>query len=862
MVLLEGAVEPQDASRRIAVALWALFLILAIGIGLIGHRYYQGEKREIEREIRNQLSAIADQKVGQLTAWRRERRGDAADPILILAARAALEGKAGGPAGRSLLAWMESAKRHLGYKDAMLVGPNGDMRLALTPATTPCSRSITLAREAMRARKVTLADLHAHGDSGEIHMTLITPVSPDPREPLAGAILLWIDPHEFLYPLIQTWPTPSRTAETLLVRREGNEVVFLNELRHRKNTALALRLPLENARAPAARAVLGHEGLAEGPDYRGVSVLAAVRRVPDAPWFLVAKVDAEEVYAPARYRAWVVILFTGLLIAGVGIGAGLLWRRQRRAAEEERGRLVGQAQEALRVSEARLKDAQRMARLGNWECELLKWPAEPSDEIYWWSEEAYRIFGVDPKTFQVSRESFTALIEPADRERLWAASQRSLATRTPYEVEHWVRRPGGTQIYVREHAEIVCDETGRPRRMIGTVQDITEYKRLEEQFRQAQKLESVGRLAGGVAHDFNNLLTVINGYSDLVLERLDSGHPLRPQIAAIRDAGGRAASLTRQLLAFSRKQIIRPEVLDLSATVANAEDMLRRLIGEDITLVTKFSPSLWPVQADPDQVHQVLMNLAVNARDAMPGGGTLVIETANATLDESHAWAHHPSPSPGAYVLLAVSDDGAGMDEETRSHLFEPFFTTKERGKGTGLGLATVYGIVKQSGGWIWVYSEAGRGTTFKIYFPRVAGPVTVTEAPAPPATLRGSETILVVEDQEEVRKLALESLRTYGYRVMEAANAGEALLLSKRHDGPVNLLLTDVVMPGMSGRELAEQLQPLRPEMKVLFVSGYTDNVITHGVLDSGAAFLAKPFTPETLAAKIREVLGPPERG
>ncbi len=393
------------------------------------------------------------------------------------------------------------------------------------------------------------------------------------------------------------------------------------------------------------------------------------------------------------------------------------------------------------------------------------------------------------------------------------------------------------------------------------LRDISERKQLEEQFRQAQKMEAVGRLAGGVAHDFNNLLTVITSYSDILLEDLASQDPRREDVEEIRKAAVSAAGLTRQLLAFSRQQVLQPRVLDVNAVLANAEKLLKRLLGEDIELVTTLTAQLGAVKADPGQLEQVIMNLAVNARDAMPDGGKLTIETANAEMDEAYVRTH-PVAKPGHYVMLAVSDTGIGMDEQTKSRIFEPFFTTKEAGKGTGLGLATVYGIVKQSGGFIWVYSEPSHGTTFKIYLPRVEETVEGLTSPAAPGeSLRGAETVLLAEDAAAVRTVARQVLERLGYTVLEAPNGEAALHVARKHHGPIDLLLTDVVMPELSGRQLADQLKALRPGLKVLYASGYTDDaVVRHGVLEPGIAYLQKPFTPEGLARKVREVLNSPQ--
>jgi PAS domain S-box-containing protein len=432
------------------------------------------------------------------------------------------------------------------------------------------------------------------------------------------------------------------------------------------------------------------------------------------------------------------------------------------------------------------------------------------------------------------------------------ASQKSFR-----DVEIEWKRKDGTLAKARCSGRLVKNEGEEGDYIEVFAEDVTEQRLLEHQLRMAQKMEAIGKLSGGIAHDFNNLLGVIIGYSQVLKRRLGAGNDLFEHAEEIEKAGQRAASLTRQLLAFSRQQVLAPAVLNLNTLLSDMEKMLPRLIGEDIELVLRLDPGLGCVKADQSQVEQVVMNLAVNARDALPQGGKLTIETANAALDDAYT-RHHPGSRAGDYVMLSVTDTGTGMTADTLAHLFEPFFTTKARGKGTGLGLATVYGVVKQSGGYVWADSELGKGSSFKVYLPRIEEAVAVGKAPAPPVeALRGAETLLVVEDADALRKLAQALLEEHGYRVVAAANGAEALQIIEQRKVPIDLLLTDVVMPGMNGRALAERLRQLQSGLRVLYMSGYTDSAIAdHGVLDPGTHLLHKPFTEETLIQKVGEVL------
>jgi signal transduction histidine kinase len=517
------------------------------------------------------------------------------------------------------------------------------------------------------------------------------------------------------------------------------------------------------------------------------------------------------------------------------------------------------AEASLHKSQAQLAQAQQMAHLGSWEWDIVQ------DKVTW-SEETRRLYDFKPEDSGLFMAKCVERLHPDDVALVKSALAETLRTGKPFHSDHRIVLPNGTERILHGCAEVVFNEQHEPIKMIGTAQDITEAKRAaealrrsEEQLRQSQKMEAVGRLAGGVAHDFNNLLTVIGGYSALMLQRLGDQDSLRSNAEEIQRASDRAAALTRQLLAFSRKQVLQPRVLDLNEIVAGMDKMLRRLIGEDIELRTIFQPSTGKVKADPGQIEQVILNMAVNARDAMPRGGKLTIRIANVEMDQATSFRGR-GLEVGSYVMLAISDTGVGMTDEVKAHLFEPFFTTKGVDKGTGLGLATCYGIINQSGGDVRVYSEPNCGTTFKVYLPRIEEPHCVKLSPANSNKLpAGTESLLLVEDEKIVRKLAATVLRGCGYQVQEADNPLEALALI---DGGAefDLVVTDVIMPHMSGKELYDKIKARSGEAKVLFISGYTDDALANlGVLDGQLAFLEKPFSPARLARKVREVLDSP---
>ena len=504
------------------------------------------------------------------------------------------------------------------------------------------------------------------------------------------------------------------------------------------------------------------------------------------------------------------------------------------------------AEAALRASEERFR-----ALVENSSDALLL--IDGDGRITYLSPSSERHLGWTPD--QMVHKSIFEFLHPGDRERAEARLAEALANpgTSILDEARFHHADGSWRIMEGVAVNRLADPAVAG--IVVNARDSTERRRLEEQLRHSQKMEAIGQLAGGVAHDFNNLLTAILGYCHLMLDEIPDGDSLRDDLLEIEGAGNRAASLTRQLLAFSRRQMLQPQLVDINTLVKQLERMLRRLISEDVELVTALAPDLHRVTVDPASVEQILVNLALNARDAMPIGGRLTIETANVELDDTYA-VTHVSMKPGPYVMLAVSDTGHGMDAETRARVFEPFFTTKEQGKGSGLGLATVYGIVKQSGGYIWVYSEPGHGTVFKAYLPQTAA---ASDAPGMPSDTTepvGWETVLLVEDEDLVRVLAREVLRRHQYVVLEAHHGVEALKVAEHHPHDIHLLVTDVVMPQMSGRELAERLAVVRPSMKRLFMSGYTDHALVHDQVTRGFAFLQKPFTPDVFARTVRSIL------
>ncbi len=987
---------------------WIRILLASALIALLagGVWFYHVQEQMMVRKVADDLDAIARLKSAQIAAWRKDQLEDAAHlqmhPFLVDNVVHFLAEPQGQPRENLLIRFHSLADQHE-YEDILLVDPEGKLLLSLSGKADDYREGYAAAmNEALRLGKPVFTDLHAGHANGPPHIAVVAPLynGADLSQKPMAALVLAYDTSEFLYPLIRFWPTRSQTAETLLVRQEGQNVLFLNEVRHQPETALNLSIPLHRKDVPAVMAVTGKEGFARGTDYRGIAVASVLLPIPESPWFIIAKIDETEAFAESRFRSILLLaLLAGLTLCIVTAGL-LLWQRDRKVqyralylseadlraaierhsitlksigdaviATDNRGmvELVNPMAEELTGwsdAEARGKPLETIFRIINEETrKKVKNPAtrvlregivvglanhtiliakdggekpiadsaapihdetgkitgvvlvfrDQTDEraaakALRESEERYRT--TLEKMFESrKREHFLAdIIENAEqplavgypdgklgicnrafcdltgygadelREVNWIdaltppewreieanalAEMDTFSKPARYEKEYL--RKDGTRVPVELLVHAVRRADHAIEYYYAFVTDISRRKKLEAereklqaQLLQSQRMESVGRLAGGVAHDYNNMLSVILGHTELAMEELSPDHPVHADLTEIFAAANRSKDITRQLLAFARKQTIAPEVLDLNETVESMLKMLRRLIGEDIELLWRLKSGALPVKIDPSQLDQVLANLCVNARDAISDVGAISIETGAVTVDAAYC-EEHAEFVPGDFVVLSVSDDGCGMDQETMDNLFEPFFTTKDVGQGTGLGMPTVYGIVRQNNGFINVYSEPGQGTNVRIYLPRHPGDVAGERKQAGIETPRGrGETLLVVEDEPSILKLTERILTDLGYRVITATNPLEALEMPETRAGGIDLLITDVVMPEMNGRDLSLEIKSIYPNIKCLYMSGYTADVIANrGVLDQGFNFIQKPFSNHDIGVKVRAVL------
>lgn len=967
---------PDASGVRAFYTFFLLFLFLAAGILTTGYLYFRAHEKQYSMRTEQELSAIKELKVSQIVNWREERVNDvrilSENQAIIRNISRFMENERDHKLKDETLELMSDLVKYYSYEWAMLFNAEGRLMLLAGEKPDHIENSVKgYIADAMKKKKVGFIDLHKGEVTGEIHFGISVPLflEVNKESRFAGVLILRIDPFKFLYPLIQSWPTPSRTGETLLVRREGNKVVFLNELRHRRDTAFtlfSLRFPLSKRDLPATMAVLGTTGIIEGIDYRGVPVMASIGAIPDSPWFIVSKMDKEEIYAPMRERIWVVVIFVVLLLLGSALGIGLVWRQQRvmyyrKQYEAAKAyRILASRQEAILASVPDIIMEVDNNKVYTWANQAGKeffgeevigkeaayyfegeqdtynvvQPLFKGDEkiihveswqrrmdgqkrlLAWWcrvlKDESGNVVGALSSAQDITErkkaeeslrksEAFInnilesvgegfVVVDPEFKiisaNRAYCEMQKTrledIIGKHCHEVSHHNDKPcfmegedcapnhtfktgeshftihthydkENNPSYIETRSYPMKDAEGKVFAVIEVLNNITEKRMLEGQLRHSQKMEAIGILAGGIAHDFNNMLNVIIGYASLMQMHLKQDDPKMEQVKEILKAGDRAAHLTKGLLTFSRKQVMEIRRINLNEIIESFKKMLERIIGEDIELKIVNSGQALTVKADIVQIEQVLLNLASNARDAMPKGGLLMIETMPINIDNAFIKMHGYG-EPGMHALITISDTGEGIDDRTREKIFEPFFTTKELGRGTGLGLSIVYGIIKQHNGYINCYSETGKGTTFKIYLPLIAEEAEKIEMAEAELPEGGTETILIAEDDASVRGLIKQILEGVGYKVIEAVDGEDAVVKFKENKEKIHLLLFDMIMPKKNGKDAYEDIKGIRHDIKAVFTSGYAADIIG---IEGGFEFISKPVSPNELLRKVREVLG-----
>jgi two-component system cell cycle sensor histidine kinase/response regulator CckA len=827
------------AGRFAPYALGAILLIAALVVAVAASLLALRARTAALAAWEARLDTLIGARVEVLGTWWRERLGDAR----VIGRTLALEHEAA-----ELEQWLDTVRTAYDFEALYVTAPDGiRWRSGLVPDTLDGA----VLRLSAAARASGRPEMRVSGTGPADALFLMgVPLDALPVESGGQVVTFVIDPGRSLYPLLaREAPLGMATAEVVIARAEADSVVLLSPLRHAAAGARFVRLPRSDTTIAAVAAVSGRRRAANVRDYRGEPVIMASRADGRTGWTLIWKVDRSEALGEARRATRFYAAAAVLLVALIGAWGHIWWQQAVRLDIERRRAVRASAMDRARLLEVEDRAA-RLARIVD--------------------RAPLQVLVCDARTLRVTLANRRAL--DAFGVRFEQAAQRTLPDLVPPQdapafeqaLDRLRRDPSGTYIYrtelehrdgARAPVEVRLDHLGTetPPVFVAVIQDLSERARLEEQLRAAQRLEAVGRLAGGVAHDFNNLLTVIQGAAELALDPAADAGRMRTELDEIRRAARRATALTGQLLAFGRRQILQPRPLDLSEVVRGMSAILRRLVPESIEIDVR-PRAQRVISADVAQLEQVLLNLVLNARDAMPDGGRLTIETADVLLDDGHA-----DVPPGPYVVLAVRDTGIGMDVTTLARVFEPFYTTKEQGKGTGLGLASVYGIVRQSGGHIRVDSEPGRGSTFEVYLPAVVsagGAVSLPpHADDAPAVLTGSESVLLVEDDPAVRAYTARVLARGGYTVVEASGGEQALELAA--DRRIDLVITDLVMPGMSGRVLADRLRSGRPELRVLFMSGFTAEAIAaDGILDGDARFLPKPFPPAALLRAVRRLI------
>jgi PAS domain S-box-containing protein len=825
-----------------------------MGIAIAGRLYYAKEKAHLADEIQRQLSAIASLKVQQIVGWRAERLGDVAsiadNPLVAREVRRSLDEAADPARWRDLTTWLASLREHYQYQRAVLFDDRGQPRLDLgDPGTVEGVQERALIEEAQRTRKIVFADLERDPTSGTIHLDLLAPLSLPAEKHLVGFVLLRTDPRRYLYPLIQSWPTPSRTAETLLVRRDGDSVVFLNDLRHRPGTALSLRFPLSEERLPAAMAAREQEGLIEGRDYRGAEVLAAVRRIPGSPWRIVAKMDQSEVYAPIQERAEQVMIFAIALIAMAGTGVAYLWRREQirfyrreREAELQRLALLERYEDLTRHANDIILVIDRAGRI-----------LDANERAV----SSYGYFREDLLRLNVRDLRSPELVEGVDA----ALAQVEAAQGLVFETVH--RRRDGSTFPVEVSARLI--EVDGKHLYQAIIRDISERRRaqeaLETVYREreaflAEKLDSLGVLAGGIAHDFNNLLTVILGRLSVAMRHVRAEDPAHRSLAEATKAAGRARDLSRQLLAFAKGGAPVKELRSVAQILEEVRSLA--LCGSNVICRMEVTSDLWPAEIDRGQIFHVFSNLALNAIQAMPQGGTVEVTADNVVVP---AGVGGPL-APGDYVRIRVKDQGVGIAPANLGRIFDPYFTTKEAG--TGLGLAIVYSVVKKHGGHVSVESKEGEGSTFTVHLPAQRAALPRALAPSDGAPPGGQGRILVMDDDEAIREALRDMLESLGYEAQLASDGARAVALyeeAQRSGRPFAAVIADLAIPGaMGGQDALIRLRQIDPRVRAIVSSGYFKDGTMSTFREHGfAAVLPKPYDTDKLGNTLHEVLGEP---